>query len=112
MESAVDLPSPRVLPWRVRLRHHHFLHFNERFAMCLRSERGTLWVTVDGRLEDIVLDAEQCRQFDAHATITVGTLGGDAVVSINAQATRPGRARHWWRLLPMRTNPPAHEDLR
>jgi hypothetical protein len=68
----------------------------------MRSEWGTLWLTVDGTLEDIELGAGQCRTFDARAPITVGTLDGDAIFSVKPQATRQVRVSDWWRKLAIR----------
>lgn len=69
-----------------RLRRDHFLHFRASRLLCLRAERGTLWVTVDGLADDIELDPGQSRVFDDGANIVVGTLGGDAVFSATALA--------------------------
>jgi hypothetical protein len=85
-----------------RLRHHQFLRLARQPALCLRAERGTLWVTVDGETEDIELNAGESRRFDAGAVVTVGTLGGDAVLT----ATRLAAAPRWlqrlrdWLVLP------------
>lgn len=82
-----------------RLRHNQFRHLRSRQALCLRAERGSLWVTVDGRPEDFELDAGQSRVFERGADIVVGTLGGDAVFSATPQPGRPGWAQRLWQWL-------------
>lgn len=66
-----------------RLRRHQFLTLERARDLCLRAERGTLWVTVDGDVADIEIDAGERRVFDGPATVVVGTLGGDAVLSVS-----------------------------
>jgi hypothetical protein len=78
------------LPLRERLSRHDFLHFRQHRALRLHSERGTLWVTLDGEPDDIQIDAGSSRVFDGRAAITVGTLGGDALVSATPLAPEPG----------------------
>ena len=53
----------------------------------LRAESGTLWVTVDGEPEDIVLEPGEARAFDGRARVLATALGSDVVFS-----ARPGRA--------------------
>lgn len=68
-----------------RLRHHQTLSLPRPLGLCLRAERGTLWVTVDGRPEDIELERGHCLRFEQPARVVVSALGGDAVLS----TTRP-----------------------
>ena len=65
-----------------RLRKHQFISLRKPKHLCVRAERGTLWLTVDGDPSDIELEPGQWRRFDGSATVVIGTLGGDAVVSI------------------------------
>ncbi len=67
-----------------RLRRHQFLSLRKPLGLCVRAERGSLWVTVDGEPEDIELSAGESRVFKGRATVVVGTLGGDAVFSTTA----------------------------
>lgn len=77
-----------------RLRRNHSLSLVRPKGLCLRAERGLLWVTVDGEPLDIELMAGQRREFGGNATVVVGALGGDAVFSV----TRPlGAASRAWR---------------
>ena len=75
--------------------------------VCVKAERGTLWVTVDGASVDIEIEAGHCRLFNSPAPITVGTLGGDAVVSVTPRARPPGLLGRWWQALAARLDRPA-----
>lgn len=77
-----------------RLRRHQFLTLRQPRGVCLRAERGTLWITVDGDHADIELEAGQSRVFTGPATVVVGTLGGDAVLSATPLAAASPR-RGW-----------------
>ena len=83
-------PSARVQ----RLRRHQFLTLRQPRGLCLRAERGTLWVTIDGDSADIELEAGQSRQFTGPETVVVGALGGDAVFSTTPVSARSPR-RGW-----------------
>jgi len=80
-----------------RLRRHQFLRLPRPQGLCLRAERGTLWVTVDGDLADIELAPGQSRVFDGPASVLVGTLRGDAVMSTTTKTAAPwtSRLRVW-----------------
>lgn len=67
---------PRALARR--LRHDQFVHFARPRRLCIRAERGTLWVTIDRKPEDIELNAGESRVFDGTARVVVGAIGGDA----------------------------------
>ena len=64
----------------------------------MRAEHGTLWVTVDGRLEDIVLEPGSSRVLDSPAPVIVAAIGGDAVLTARqtAVSTTPVAARQGW----------------
>lgn len=85
-----------ALPRHLRLPRDRFLHIRRPPVLCLRAEQGTLWVTVDGQPEDISIHAGQGRVFDGRAPLTVGAVGGDAVLSAVALARRPGPLQRWW----------------
>ncbi len=81
-----------------RLRANQFVSFRRPQALCLRAERGTLWVTVDGRLDDIALEPGQRQVFDGPDTVVVGSLGGRAVFSVTPlapPAAWPQRLLRW-----------------
>jgi len=65
-----------------RLRRHQALSIRRPRQLCLRAERGSLWITVEGEPTDIALDPGQRRVFDGPCTVVVSALGGDAVFSL------------------------------
>ena len=69
-----------------RLRGHQALSLRQPKGLCVRAERGSLWVTVEGDLADIELAPGDSRIFEGPATVVVSTLGGDAVASVTAKA--------------------------
>ena len=72
-----------------RLGRTDFLHFAHQ-PVRLAAVCGSLWVTQDGELDDVQLDAGQTRDFDGHAHLTIGTLGGDALVRVTSLAEARG----------------------
>lgn len=96
-----------TLPTRTRLQRHEFQHFKHHQALRLQADCGTLWVTVDGELDDIEIGAGSSRVFDGHANVTVGTLGGDALFTATPLTpsgwfNRLRRTVGGWRLAPAR----------
>lgn len=85
-----------TLPLRQRLRPDDFLHFRHPPRLRLKAESGTLWVTVDGEPDDIQIEAGESRELEVQAPITVGTLGGEAVLSASALQHDGAGARGWW----------------
>ena len=80
-----------------RLRRDQLFSLRRPRNLCVRAERGTLWLTVDGDLADIELAPGESHRFDGPATVVVGTLGGDAVVEITATPAPAGPLRAWLR---------------
>ncbi len=80
-----------------RLRANQFVSIRRPRALCLRAERGTLWVTVDGQFGDIVLEPGQHRVFSGPHTVVVGSLGGQSVFSLTpvGPAAWPERLLIW-----------------
>ena len=89
------MPNPPITSVR-GLRRGRCLHLVNPRRVCLRAERGTLWVTVDGELDDIQLDAGQSRLFDGRIKVLVSSMGGDAVVSLTP-LPQPKSAARWRR---------------
>lgn len=77
-------PHPARTTTVHRLRRHQALSLRRPKGLCVRAERGSLWVTVDGDLADIELSAGDSRIFEGPAAVVVSTLRGDAVASITA----------------------------
>jgi hypothetical protein len=73
-----------------RLGRADFIHLAAR-PVRLVVDRGTLWVTQDGEPEDIEIDAGGQRDFDGHARLTLGTLGGEAELRL-VPLSRPSGA--------------------
>ncbi len=86
-------PTTR-LPLARRLRHGQFLHFRRPRGLCVRAERGTLWITIDGQAADIELPAGASRVFDGDAEIIVGVFGGTAALTAT-QLPLPGWRERW-----------------
>ena len=78
-----------------RLGRTDFLHLG-RQPVRLAADCGTLWVTQDGEPEDIQIDAGQMREFDGHAVLTVGTLGGGAQVRVTPLTLPPRQRLERW----------------
>lgn len=96
--------STPSLTSRARLGRHDFLRFDDHRARRLHADCGTLWVTLDGELQDIEIDAGHSRDFDGRAALTVGSMGGSAVLRAQALPAQPGgwasrllnAAQRWW----------------
>jgi hypothetical protein len=61
-----------------------------------------LWITVDGQLEDIQLNAGQSRVFDGRIKVLISSMGGNAVVSVTPLSegkSSPARWSRWWKWL-------------
>lgn len=83
--------STPSLTSRARLGRHDFLRFDDHRARRLHADCGTLWVTLDGELQDIEIDAGHSRDFDGRAALTVGSMGGSAVLRAQALPAEPGQ---------------------
>jgi Protein of unknown function (DUF2917) len=72
-----------------------FLRLKQPAGLCLEVTRGTLWITLDGRADDLELAAGERYCFDRHAApAVVGTLGGAAEFRAGMPAGRQAAARH------------------
>lgn len=60
----------------------------------VRSLAGTLWVTIDGDLDDRVLERGESLLIDSDAPVLVSPLGGTATVGLS-DAAPPAPAQHW-----------------
>jgi hypothetical protein len=82
-ENAMNSPSMTSR----QLGRADFMHLPAR-PVRLTVDSGTVWVTQDGELEDIQIDAGFARDFDGHTRLMVGTLGGEATLRL-APLPRP-----------------------
>ena len=63
----------------------------------LRAVQGTLWVTIDNDLRDIVLDPGEAFVVDSNSPLIVMPLGDCATVDVKSAApASPGRAARSW----------------
>jgi hypothetical protein len=61
----------------------------------VRAERGTAWLTIDGRPEDISLDRGESHRIAGRGTALVTALGGEVVVSLVPPAGANASPRFW-----------------
>ncbi len=64
-----------------------FVHLNHPQGHTLRADAGTVWITIDGQAQDIVLDARQSHHFSDEAPALVGSLDGAALASLTLSRT-------------------------
>ena len=80
-----------------------FLNFQETFSLqraartAVTVKRGSVWVTQDGRREDVVLVAGQTLRIDGDQTVIVSALG-PAEVALD-EGRRRGPLMRTWRAL-------------
>jgi hypothetical protein len=74
--------NPVTTPTLRRLRRGQVLRLPRPHGWCVRAERGTAWLTIDGQPEDITLDKGQSHRIAAHERALVTALGGDLVLSL------------------------------
>lgn len=66
-----------------------FLRLKQPAGLCLQVQRGTLWITVDGRPDDLELAAGERLCLEGDAPVVIGTLGGAA--EFRAERRAPAR---------------------
>ena len=76
-------------PTTYRLQRGQSLHFRRSRRLCLRATEGTLWITVDGEIDDIVLDRGETRVIDGTAPVLVTAMGDHAALTAVSLATAP-----------------------
>jgi len=72
-----------------RLQRGQSLHFRRPHRMCLRATEGTLWITIDGETDDIVLSRGEDRIFDGTAPVLVTAMGDAAALTAVSLARSP-----------------------
>jgi len=70
-----------------RLRPHQAMSLHRPRGLCVRAERGKLWVTIEGEPADIQLQPGDSCIFDSQATVVIGAVGGSAVLSTTRRGT-------------------------
>jgi malate synthase len=82
---------------RVRcLPHHGVLRLED--AATLRVLRGSLWLTIDNEVDDIVLERGQVYEHDGHARLLATPLHEAAAVSVSARRREGPGLVNWWPL--------------
>ena len=83
------LPRSLPLPFARRLRRDQFVRFTHPKRLCIRAEHGTLWITIDGDLNDIELRPGESAIFNGPDRVLVGAIGQDAVMTATPLPTVP-----------------------
>lgn len=73
----IDVPHTRLL-----LQRGQTSHLPRARAAHLCSAEGTLWITVDQDVKDIVLEAGQCFVVNSDKAVTVSALSAQAVLDL------------------------------
>ena len=79
---------------RLALAARRGLRLKDAHGAKLRAVQGTLWVTIDGDLRDIVLDPGESFIVDSHQPLVVMPLGECATVDVKSPPP-PVRPRGW-----------------
>ena len=82
-------------PVTVTLSRDRFLRIVRPLGVRVHAERGTVWVTIDGEADDLLLEAGESREFGASAPMLVGALGAQAVATLSRRPAAAQAAR-WW----------------
>ena len=64
-----------------------FVHLHHPQGQVLRADAGTVWITIDGQAQDIVLDAGQSHHFSDEAPALLGSLDGAALARLTLSRT-------------------------
>lgn len=72
-----------------------FLRLPQPEGLCLQVQSGTLWITIDGRSDDLELGAGQRLCLDGRAPVVIGTLGGPARFRAERAAAARSLALAW-----------------
>lgn len=59
-----------------------FVRLHHPQGKVVRADAGTVWITVDGQAQDIVLDAGQSHHFSDEAPALLGSLDGAALARL------------------------------
>ncbi|MGQ3055490.1 MAG: DUF2917 domain-containing protein [Roseateles sp.] len=73
----IDAPHTRL-----RLQRGQISRLPDARATHLCSASGTLWITIDHDMRDIVLEAGQCFFVQTHEAVTVSALSGPAELDL------------------------------
>ena len=98
-----DCGAPQPVRTTLQLGAHDMLTVQLRAGDQLRGERGTVWITEDGMLKDILLAPGECHRVALDSALNVSALrGGSELVSDSACVSVAGRAPLTWRRISAR----------
>ena len=80
----IDVPHTRLL-----LQRGQTSHLPRARAAHLCSAEGTLWITVDQDVKDIVLEPGQCFVVPGDRGVTISALSSQAVLDLRPAEARP-----------------------
>jgi hypothetical protein len=99
MQLNVDRRAALVVHTRLQLGAHDLLLLRLQAGDRLRSERGTAWITIDGDLQDIVLEPGQVHTVEATRAVNLSAFGAACV---DVRGREPLR---WSRIAPGQPGP-------
>lgn len=73
---------PNDAPDPLYLRRHDVMRLGDAHGLCLSSAGGTLWVTIDGDLNDYVLEPGETLRIESHAPTLVSALNAPALLTV------------------------------
>ena len=92
-----DCGAPQPVRTTLQLGAHDMLTVQLRAGDQLRGERGTVWITEDGTLKDILLAPGDCHRVAQDGALNVSALrGGSSVLTGSACVSVAGRAPLTW----------------
>ena len=92
-----DCGATQPVRTTLQLGAHDMLSVQLRAGDQLRGERGTVWITEDGRLDDILLAPGDCHRVAQDGALNVSALrGGSEWVPGSACVSVAGRAPLTW----------------
>ena len=92
-----DCGAPQPVRTTLQLGAHDMLTVQLRAGDQLRGERGTVWITEDGMLKDILLAPGDCHRVAQDGPLNVSALrGGSNLAPENACVSVAGRAPLTW----------------
>jgi hypothetical protein len=104
MQGNVDRHAAPLVRTGLQLGAHDLLALRLQAGDSLRSERGTAWITIDGDLQDIVLEPGQVHAVEAERAVNVSAFGTACLVVRGRAPLRwsriapdqPGRGLRAW----------------
>lgn len=81
----------------LHLSRQRFVRIEDPEHVQLLAHEGTLWITIDGELRDVVVEPGESFEFASPASAIVGTLHGEALATARRRCDEAGpRRRSAW----------------